>query len=65
MILLKENEEPIKCPKCGESYYQELYSVTTAMYCPPIYKDGVNINPDRNKSTTHCRCCNCGEEFTI
>lgn len=63
--LIIESQNLIKCPKCGESYYQEMYSVTTALYCPPIMKDGVNINPNSNKSTTHCHCCNCGNEFDI
>lgn len=54
----------VKCPKCGESYYQELYSSSTCMYFPPIYKNGVNINPDRNKIATHCKCINCGEYFS-
>ena len=53
------------CPHCGESYYMENYSTTTAMYYIPIYKDGVNINPDRNKTTTHCTCINCGKEFSF
>ena len=53
-----------RCPHCGESYYQENYTTTTAVYYPPIYKDGVNINPDRNQSTTFCTCLNCGKEFT-
>ena len=51
------------CPYCGKSYYQELYSVTTGLYFPPIYKDGVNINPDRNVSSTTCLCLNCGQKF--
>ena len=54
-----------KCPHCGESYYTEEYSMSTAVYYPPIWKDGVNINPDRNKSTTHCRCLKCNKEFDI
>lgn len=54
-----------RCPHCGESYYMENYSTTTAMYYPPIYKDGVNINPDRNTTTTHCMCMNCGKEFSF
>ena len=54
-----------KCPHCGESYYTEMYSESTAVYYPPIYKDGVNINPDMNKVTTHCRCLNCCKEFDI
>lgn len=53
-----------KCPYCGVSYYQELYSITTCLYCPPIYKDGVNINPDSNQSTIICHCLNCGKDFS-
>lgn len=52
-----------KCPYCGESYYTEHYTTITTMYYPPIYKNGVNINQDRNQSTTHCTCMNCGKEF--
>lgn len=55
----------IKCPRCGESYYTEEFSTTTCLYYPPIYKDGVNINPDRNQTTRHYRCLNCQKEFTI
>lgn len=54
-----------KCPHCGTSYYTEMFSTSTAVYYPPVYKDGVNINPDMNQSTTHCRCLNCGKEFDI
>ena len=53
------------CPHCGESYYMENYSTSTCMYYPPIYKDGVNINPDRNTTTVHCTCMNCGKEFSF
>ena len=53
-----------KCPHCGESYYMENHSTCTAMYFPPIYKDGVNINPDRNIITTYCTCMNCGTYFS-
>lgn len=55
----------VRCPYCGESYYMENYSTSTCVYYPPIYKDGVNINPDRNTSTTHCTCMNCGKEFSF
>lgn len=54
----------IKCPNCGESYYRENYSTRTALYYPPIWKNGVNINPDRNTTTTHCTCINCGKDFS-
>ena len=53
------------CPHCGESYYMENHSECTAVYYQPIYKDGVNINPDRNKTTTHCTCMNCGKSFSF
>ena len=55
----------IKCPKCGESYYRENYSTTTALYWAPIYKNGVLINENPNTTTTYCTCCNCGNNFTI
>lgn len=54
----------IKCPHCGTSYYREQYSVSTAMYFTPVYKDGVNINPDRNITTTVCHCINCDNVFS-
>lgn len=48
-----------KCPHCGASYYTPEGSYTTALYCPPIYKDGVNINKMKNtsKTTYHCLAC--------
>ena len=60
-ILDREN---VRCPHCGESYYNELYSTRTSAYYPPIYKDGVNINHDRNTTTTNCHCLNCGKDFS-
>lgn len=49
-----------KCPRCGASHYRVGPSSMTCVYYAPVYKDGVNINPDRNKSTTQYECCNCG-----
>lgn len=54
-----------KCPHCGKSYYTELYGTSTAVYYQPIYKNGVNINPDRNQTTTVCECLNCGKTFCL
>ena len=54
----------IKCPNCGESYYMEHYSTRTAMYYPPVWKNGVNINPDKNTTTTYCTCMNCHKNFS-
>jgi len=58
-------DNKIKCPHCGESYYMENYTTTTDLYFPPIYKDGVNINPDRNTVTVYCTCMNCKKEFSF
>ena len=56
--------EKIKCPFCRESYYQELYTITTAAYYPPTFKNGININPDKNLNTHVCRCVSCGKSFS-
>ena len=55
----------IKCPNCGVSHYQEKYHTATAMYCPPIIKDGVVISEDDNYYTTNCSCIACGYDFQI
>lgn len=60
-----ENNEPIKCPHCGKSYYKELYGTSTCMYFPPIWKDGVNVNPDGNIHSTYCHCLECDKDFII
>lgn len=53
----------IKCPKCGAKYFEVGPSVSTCVYYPTIIKDGVNINPDRNKSVTTYTCCECGHSW--
>ena len=58
------DRENVRCPHCGESYYKELYSTRTSVYYHPIYKDGININPDRNTTTTNYYCLNCGKDFS-
>lgn len=52
------------CPHCGESYYMENNSMSTCVYYPPIFKNGVNINPNRNTITVNCTCMACGKEFS-
>ena len=53
----------IKCPKCGAKYFEVGPSVSTCVYYPTIIKDGVNINPDRNKIVTTYTCCECGHTW--
>ena len=64
-MLLTRISNVIRCPYCGESYYEEMYSEMTTAYYPPIYKDEVNINPDRNTTTTKYLCNKCGEIFKV
>lgn len=54
----------LKCPYCGGLYYMDCGGYTTAACYPPIWKDGVNVNPDRNRTTTTYRCLDCGKDFT-
>lgn len=58
-----DSDNLIRCPNCGASHYQYHYSVTTTMYFPPIYKDGINTNPDGNLTTNYCTCCECDHDF--
>ena len=53
----------VKCPKCGAKYFEVGASYCTAVYYPTIIKDGVNINPDCNKSVTTYTCCECGHRW--
>ena len=52
------------CPECKKSHYSVGNSSRTLMYFQPIYKDGANINPDRNVSTTEYHCEECGHNWT-
>ena len=53
----------IKCPKCGAKYFEVGSSYCTLVNYPTIIKDGVNINPDHNKSVTTYTCCECGHRW--
>jgi rubredoxin len=54
-----------KCPQCGKNYFTDSAGYTTLAYYPPTYKDGVNINPDRNTTSFRRHCQNCGYSFDI
>lgn len=61
----EKNDELIYCPHCGASYYRIAYDSRTCMYYLPIIKDGVNINPDKNKVMIRYTCMNCGKDFEV
>lgn len=50
--------------KCSHRRYMERYTTVTAMYFPPIYENGININPDKNITTHVCECLECGRVFS-
>lgn len=52
------------CPECGGNILRHLHAMSTAVKYFPVYKDGVNINPDRNKITTRWQCTDCNHTFT-
>ena len=50
------------CPKCKSDHHTGCDTgLSTLMYFPPIYKGGKNINPDRNTTTSHITCLDCGK----
>lgn len=61
----KKVEFDWKCPECGHNILLEQGAMMTTAYYPPIYEDGVNINPDRNISTTTYKCLKCNITFTV
>ena len=53
----------IKCPDCNSTHFMVGHSYCTLVNYPPIIKDGININPDRNKSVTTYTCFECGHTW--
>jgi DNA-directed RNA polymerase subunit RPC12/RpoP len=60
--LLEDNL--IRCPHCGESYYAENYSVTTALAWTPVFKNGMLINENPNTTVPDRTCGACGKPFS-
>ena len=56
--------EQVKCPNCGDSYYAEKYTMSTVMYSPTIWKNGVMQYDNNNYHTTECECLNCHYQFS-
>jgi hypothetical protein len=53
----------VVCPYCNAEYkphlvYPRSIRQTLAYYPPTIYKNNVNINEDRNRTTTEYECSN-------
>ena len=55
----------LKCPKCNSiGPLNQGASMTTTVYYPPVWENGVNINPDGNITTTEFICEKCGCKFS-
>lgn len=54
-----------RCPKCKKNYFRDDAGTVTMMYFPPTFKDGKNINPDRNTHSFRRNCLSCGCSFDI
>lgn len=52
-------------PTCDKDCrFQTGFTVTTAAYYPAIYdKNGVNVNPDGNMTTSEVTCSVCGKSW--
>ena len=54
-----------RCPQCEKNHFSDSGGTTTLMYFPPTFKDGVNINPDRNTTSFNRTCLACGASFSV
>lgn len=54
-------------PTCQTSdkcmFAEDGMTMTTCMYYPPVYKNGVNVNPDRNTTSGGLRCVSCDKRW--
>jgi len=53
------------CPVCNKSHFRVGSSSQTLAYYQPVYKDGVNINQDKNTTTTELHCEECGNNWIV
>ena len=63
---IKEDEDIVlKCPKCNSTGpLIQGVSMTTNVYYPPVWENGININPDGNITRTEFICEKCGCKFS-
>ena len=55
-----------RCPQCGHNEYSKIYSATTLLNIPEVYKDGVLLeSPVKNKTTVTYQCLKCGHTWEV
>lgn len=64
-IQINTNPFAWECPSCGASDYSPRGGFTTLVYYEPRYVNGVNVNPDKNRTTHINHCNNCGKDTEI
>lgn len=52
-----------KCPNCGKSHYSVGGSTRKLIFFKLIFKDGVDISPDRDVTITELNCFECGHKW--
>lgn len=52
------------CPICKKPTIRTINtSISTCAYYPPIYNNGVNINPNQNICDAIYKCLECNSEY--
>lgn len=66
MKIIETNGIP-QCPCCEKpTHRSEGLSLTTAMHYPIVYdENGININPDKNITTTIWKCLECNSDYSV
>ena len=54
-----------RCPECKKNHFRDSVATTTLLFYQKIFKDGVNINPDKNAISFVRDCLECGTSFAI
>lgn len=54
-----------ECPNCHSHKWIDHGTASTLAYYPPIYENGININPDKNIHKTIAECGECHRIWEI
>ena len=55
-----------RCPQCGHNEYSKIYSATTLLNVPEVYKDEVLLeSPIKNTTTATYQCLKCGHTWAV
>ena len=66
LLIRNKKQIPMKMPKCerDDCRFRQGVSMSTLAYYVPVYdKNGVNLNPDGNTTTSNLECLTCGKRW--